>query len=574
MRRGRPPYRRTYETTHSDVEAARILGVPQFRFTRWRRSRGLPSKYEPGGTPLRPNVELARRAAYESTRTDREAAAAAGVSKAAFSKWREYRLLPAKPKTPRPRASDAEVLRWFVAWEMTNNDREAAELLGMSYCGFNVRRRRWLRVPAHNVPTIGHRGRLIRGREEERRMAVYRLGLSDREAAKILGIHRASFQGWRGYRKLPSARWTDCASCGLHCLPRRGTPKFCTRCKRELAARRRNRWLNDGEFRAHVRSLDGQRVTVRYFTGRRDPPFTNVVGILKVLGIGSQHILVGNTKVPKRHLANVRPEYRGEMWPCGCGCGDFVTFASGGYQPTHPPPFFIAGHTSRRPQFREKARKELAKYRGWNRGLHGEAFWRHYSPEARERMVSHLMEEHRRAMDRATHVVHDEKGHVYVRVPGRFPSGAARIKARARIVMERVLGRELRPDEMVAHLNGVPDDDRLENLLVIHPNDRPALAWGTKRGLTGQDLVRWISEMRAGRELEPREQRRKRRETRRRLASRVVEASPICPSCGMLRTISGSCRCRPSLPGVLGERVPDVHSLTSSEFVAPRSVPS
>lgn len=542
--RGRPSYKAIYATTSSDLDAARRFHVSQRKFKAWRDRHGLPNKYHPAGRPPRPDVEDVRMRAYESTETDAAAAAISGTSREAFGKWREMRGLAARLKTPRPHASEDEVLRWFLAWEMTSNDREAGALLGMKATEFCRRRRRWLGLPAHNIPTVGHRGNLIRGHEEERRMAVYRLGLTDAESAKLLGIHRASFQGWRGYRHLPAPRTTSCAACGARCLPR-SPLRFCATCRRELAARRESRWLNDGAFREYVRSLDGQRVTMRYCTGERDPPFAGVRGILEVNPVGQAYVLVGAAKVQKRRICRIRPDYRDVDWPCGDGCGGTVRFGED-WQPSHPPPFFIPGHSSRTPKAREAAGKQLAKYRGWNRGLHGEEFWSHYSPAARARMIANLDAERERNAAKATHTVRDEKGHVYVRVPGFYPSGAARIKARARLVMEERLGRGLRPDEIVWHVNGANGDDRPENLVVLPAAEKGSLAHGLRRGLRGRELLAWVRDMHEEREaFTPKERRRARRQdTPAQAPFRPAGSSPFCPDCGMLAFPGSPHRCR------------------------------
>ena len=43
-----------------------------------------------------------------------------------------------------------------------------------------------------------------------------------------------------------------------------------------------------------------------------------------------------------------------------------------------------------------------------------------------------------------------------------------------RLVVERALGRYLRSDEAVHHINGVKDDNRLENLEVMDATDHAA----------------------------------------------------------------------------------------------------
>lgn len=58
----------------------------------------------------------------------------------------------------------------------------------------------------------------------------------------------------------------------------------------------------------------------------------------------------------------------------------------------------------------------------------------------------------------------DEKGYYWIRVDGR-PI------LRHRHIMEVALGRPLRQDEIVHHINGVKGDDRRENLAIISRGD-------------------------------------------------------------------------------------------------------
>lgn len=61
----------------------------------------------------------------------------------------------------------------------------------------------------------------------------------------------------------------------------------------------------------------------------------------------------------------------------------------------------------------------------------------------------------------------DRKGYIYVRAPDHPNANAVGYVFEHRLVMERVLGRLLAPDEVVHHINGIRDDNRPENLQVM-----------------------------------------------------------------------------------------------------------
>ena len=63
--------------------------------------------------------------------------------------------------------------------------------------------------------------------------------------------------------------------------------------------------------------------------------------------------------------------------------------------------------------------------------------------------------------------IYDEDGYILLRIkdhPNSNPNGYIR---EHRVVLEESLGRLLRREELVHHVNGVRDDNRIENLLLL-----------------------------------------------------------------------------------------------------------
>lgn len=115
--------------------------------------------------------------------------------------------------------------------------------------------------------------------------------------------------------------------------------------------------------------------------------------------------------------------------PCKCGCGENVKIRRWHLQPSKDIPDFIMGHQ----QFGNK--------RGWKGGI----------AKAGEYRLVYM----------PNHPYANSMGKGYVR--------------RSRLVMEKHLGRYLRFDEVVHHINGKRNDDRIENLMILSNSEHLSL---------------------------------------------------------------------------------------------------
>jgi len=76
------------------------------------------------------------------------------------------------------------------------------------------------------------------------------------------------------------------------------------------------------------------------------------------------------------------------------------------------------------------------------------------------------------------------KGYIYIYMPEHPTANKKGYIREHRLIMEKHLGRLLQPEELVHHINGIPDDNRIENLMLLIGN-KGHLGWHKKqrRGL-------------------------------------------------------------------------------------------
>jgi len=115
-------------------------------------------------------------------------------------------------------------------------------------------------------------------------------------------------------------------------------------------------------------------------------------------------------------------------------------------------------------------------------GKNNPMFGKHHSAETKNKISlkakgKKLSEEHKRKIGRKGSKnphwrggIIKRLGYIFIYQPNHpFCNNHGYVR-RSRLVMEKILGRYLKPEEVVHHINGVKDDDRPENLQLFENN--------------------------------------------------------------------------------------------------------
>ena len=82
-------------------------------------------------------------------------------------------------------------------------------------------------------------------------------------------------------------------------------------------------------------------------------------------------------------------------------------------------------------------------------------------------------------------IIQDKNGYIFILMPNHpFCTNKGYIR-RSRLVMEKKLGRYLTPEEVVHHINGIKDDDRIKNLqLFANKSNHTKFHWFLKKHIS------------------------------------------------------------------------------------------
>lgn len=197
--------REVYTKSEGDTDAARQLGISTGAFFAWREEQGLPNRN------LRVQARQARYAryneAYNAAANDLEAAVMLGLNKHKFSRWRTENGLPAKEGKTEDATLRIGEERLIQAFETSKTDQEAASKVGLPTAAFALWARKTNRH--YNDATKVRHSQVEQHQIDTERLSAYNSTNSDEEAAAKLGIHQTTFYAWRKKLKLPAKIWTS-----------------------------------------------------------------------------------------------------------------------------------------------------------------------------------------------------------------------------------------------------------------------------------------------------------------------------------------------------------------------------
>lgn len=113
---------------------------------------------------------------------------------------------------------------------------------------------------------------------------------------------------------------------------------------------------------------------------------------------------------------------------------------------------------------------------------------KHLSQETRNKM-SEMKKCHFNGINGYGHLKQHAKGYVLAYVPEHPHASADGYVFLHTIVMERVIGRYLRPDEVVHHINHIKDDNRIDNLALMNKHEHMSMHMKERIAKRRNDLL-------------------------------------------------------------------------------------
>ena len=178
-----------YKEGYLDVEIAEALDETVSTVSQWRQSRGLERN-----KLIKDEVAIKM---YKQGATDREIAEEFGVSPSTIWDWRRKNNLEPNNEPPEevPEETKAEIEDWYFKGF---NDKEIAEKLDISVAVVFLYRCR------NDLPTHNPVNNKLPESEHEKRMKLYKKGLTDAEIAEHTDITPGGIAAWRQRNCLPS----------------------------------------------------------------------------------------------------------------------------------------------------------------------------------------------------------------------------------------------------------------------------------------------------------------------------------------------------------------------------------